>query len=75
MISKIRKPKVEEVAAFDEPLPELGKKEEDPFAGLSFAEALRQKRAKLEEDLKKATIADSEAPQGKSAEEQPLPEV
>ena len=53
MISKIRKPKVEEVSAFDDihsgaTFPE----KEDPYAGKSFAEVLKMKREKLEAQLK-----------------------
>lgn len=53
MLSKIRKPQVQEVSAFDDihanaTFPE----KEDPYAGKSFAEVLRLKREKLEADLK-----------------------
>lgn len=54
MISKIRKPDPKEIKPFDDaelmPLPARG--QEDPNAGKSFAEVLREKREKLEASLK-----------------------
>jgi len=53
VISKIRKPKVEEVSAFDDiHSGATFAKEEDPYAGKSFAEVLRMKREKLDAQLK-----------------------
>ena len=49
MISKIRKPNVEEVSAFDDEYSGANfRKAEDPYAGKSFAEVLRMKREKLD---------------------------
>ena len=68
MIEKIRKPKVEEVSAFDDTFAVANlRKEEDPYAGKSFAEVLRMKREKLEAQLKSATIETSAAAEAKGA--------
>ena len=49
MISKIRKPDVEEVSAFDDIHSGAQfRQAEDPYAGKSFAEVLRMKREKIE---------------------------
>ena len=53
MISKIRKPNVEEVSAFDDIHSGAQfRQAEDPYAGKSFAEVLRMKREKLDAQLK-----------------------
>ena len=53
VLKKIRKPKVEEVSAFDDiHSGATFAKQEDPYAGKSFAEVLKMKREKLEAQLK-----------------------
>ena len=63
MISKIRKPDVEEVSAFDDIHSGAQfRQAEDPYAGKSFAEVLRMKREKIEQQLKANVPAAEPAP-------------
>ena len=79
MLSKIRKPKVEEVSAFDDihsgaSFPQA----EDPYAGKSFAEVLRLKREALEASLVTVNIAPATqagSTQNTLAAEQQMPVV
>ena len=72
MISKIRKPDVEEVSAFDDIHSGAQfRQAEDPYAGKSFAEVLRMKREKIEQQLKTNVPAAEPAPAENQAE--PVP--
>ena len=78
MISKIKKPNVEEVSAFDDIHSGAQfRQAEDPYAGKSFAEVLRMKREKLEQQLKENVPAPSEptaaAAESQAAEPKPVP--
>ena len=73
MISKIRKPNVEEVSAFDDIHSGAQfRQAEDPYEGKSFTEVLRMKREKLENELKANAPAEPE-PQAAAPEEPPKP--
>ena len=71
MISKIRKPDVEEVSAFDDQYSGLAfRQAEDPYAGKSFAEVLRMKREALEKNLAEANLAKANAAAAAEAQAQ-----
>jgi len=79
VLSKIRKPKVEEVSAFDDIHSGASfRQAEDPYAGKSFAEVLRLKREALEASLVSVNIAPTVlagSTQNTLAAEQQMPAV